>query len=100
MLSSIFKKAKKEDHDIYISVSFTSVPGKIMEMIIFRFIEKPLKGNAVTICKWKVLLISFYKKFLHLVDQVKTVDVICLNFTKTSDTVSQILSFLNKMSNL
>lgn len=45
-------------------------------------------------------LISFYKKFLHLVDQVKTVDVICLNFTKTSDTVSQILSFLNKMSNL
>lgn len=55
MLSSIFKKAKKEDRDIFISVSLTSVPGKIMEMIIFRFIEKSLKGNAVTICAWKVL---------------------------------------------
>ncbi|KAJ7406231.1 RNA-directed DNA polymerase from mobile element jockey [Willisornis vidua] len=41
----IFKKGK-EDHGNYRPVSLTSVPGKVIEKIILRSIEKHLKDNA------------------------------------------------------
>ncbi|KAJ7417533.1 hypothetical protein WISP_63915 [Willisornis vidua] len=43
----IFKKGKKEDAGNYRPVSLTSVPGKVMEKIILRGIEKHLNDNAV-----------------------------------------------------
>ncbi|TRZ09655.1 hypothetical protein HGM15179_017452 [Zosterops borbonicus] len=43
----IFKKAKKEDPRNYKPVHLTSVPGKTMQKIIMRYIEKHMEKNTV-----------------------------------------------------
>ncbi|KAJ7404466.1 RNA-directed DNA polymerase from mobile element jockey [Willisornis vidua] len=44
----VFKKGKMQDHGSYRLVSLTSVPGKVMEIILGR-IGKHLKDNAVIV---------------------------------------------------
>ena len=80
----------REDPGNYRPVSLTSVPGKIME-IILGTIERHLKNNAVIrhsqhgFTKGKSCLtelISFYDKVTHLVDEGKVVDVVFLDFSR------------------
>ncbi|KAJ7403742.1 rna-directed dna polymerase from mobile element jockey-like [Pitangus sulphuratus] len=93
----IFKKGKKENRGNYRPVSLSSRTDKVTEKIILRGIEKHLNDNAVIghsqhcFMRGKSCLsnlISFYDKVTHLVDQVKPVDVICLDFSKAFNTVS------------
>ena len=73
----IFQKTEKEDCDSYRAVSLTSMPGKIVE-IILGVTEKHLKDNAVVghsqfgFTRRKSCLenlIYFHDKATHLVDQ-------------------------------
>ncbi|KAJ7424345.1 RNA-directed DNA polymerase from mobile element jockey-like protein [Pitangus sulphuratus] len=102
----IFKKGKKEDPGNYRPVSLTSVPGKVMEKIIPRCIEKHLKDNTVighsqhNFMRGKSCLsdlIPFYDNVPHLVDQGKLVDVIFLDSSKAFDPVSP-RNLLDKLS--
>jgi len=43
----IFKKGKKEDPGNYVPVGLTSVPGKIMKIVVLVVIEKHLRDNTV-----------------------------------------------------
>ena len=93
----IHKKGGKEAPDNYRAVSLTSVPGQVMEQFIVSAITQHLQdgqgispgqhgfrraGSCLT------NLISFYNQVTHLVDAGKAVDVVYLDFSKASDTVS------------
>ncbi|CAM4486392.1 unnamed protein product [Caretta caretta] len=93
----IFKKEKKEDPGNYRPVSFTSVPGKIMEQVLKESILKHLEERKVIrnshhgFTKGKSCLthlIAFYVKITGSVDEGKAVDVLFLDFSKAFDTVS------------
>ncbi|CAM5084542.1 unnamed protein product [Natator depressus] len=93
----IFKKGKKEDPGNYRPVSFTSVPGKIMEQVLKESILKHLEERKVIrnshhgFTKGKSCLthlIAFYDEITGSVDEGKAVDVLFLDFSKAFDTVS------------
>lgn len=93
-IAPLFNKGKKEGFSNYRPVSLTLVPGKIMEKMMMRIIEKYLKENAVTDYSQHGLLrgkscftnlISFYK-VTQLTDQRKPVDVILLDSSKAFST--------------
>ncbi|KAJ7408105.1 RNA-directed DNA polymerase from mobile element jockey-like protein [Willisornis vidua] len=98
----IFKKGKKQDPGNYRSVSLTSVPGKVMEIILGN-IEKDntvIGHNQHTLVRGKSCLsnlISFYYKITYLIDQGRPVDVIILDFSKAFSTVFPRI-LLDKMS--
>jgi len=46
-VTPIFKKGKKEDPGNYRPVSFTSIPGKMMEQLILEFIIKQVEEKKV-----------------------------------------------------
>jgi len=103
---SIYKKGMRKDPGIYRSVSPTSVPGKMMEIIILSVTERYFKDNAIIrysqhgFTKGKSCLtnlISFYTKVSSLVDEGSVVEVVLLDFSKALDTVSYSI-FLDKMS--
>lgn len=79
-----FRKGK-EDQSNFSPVNLTSVLGKIVEKVILGVLEKHLRDNAVFGCSqhrfmrrkyWSTNLISLYDKVIHLVYQVKTLDVV------------------------
>ncbi|TRZ22429.1 hypothetical protein HGM15179_004636 [Zosterops borbonicus] len=87
----IVKKGKKEDPGNYRPISLTSVPGKVVEKIILRDVEKHLKDNVVighsqhSFMRGRSYLsklISFYDNVIHLIDQGNPVDAIILDFSK------------------
>lgn len=93
----IYKKGQRADLGNYRPVSLTSVPGKLMEQIILSVITWHLQGSQVIrpsqhgFMKGRSCLtnlISFYDKVTRLVDEGKAVDVVYLDFSKASDTVS------------
>ncbi|KFP26059.1 RNA-directed DNA polymerase from mobile element jockey, partial [Colius striatus] len=42
-VTTVFKKGKKEDPGEYRPVSLTSIPGKMMEQLIFKVVNKHMK---------------------------------------------------------
>ncbi|PKU38727.1 rna-directed dna polymerase from mobile element jockey-like [Limosa lapponica baueri] len=74
------------------------MPGKVMEQIILSATMWQMKDNQVIGPSQHGLmksesclanLISIYDKVTCLVDEGKAVDVVCLDFSKAFDTVSQ-----------
>ncbi|RMC00574.1 hypothetical protein DUI87_23190 [Hirundo rustica rustica] len=102
---ALILEGKMEDPVKNRPVSLTSVPGKVME-IILGAIGKHLKDNVVTghsqhsFVKGKsslANLISFYDTVTYSVDMGKPVDVILLDFRKAFNSVSHRI-LLDKMS--
>ncbi|KAK4823485.1 LOW QUALITY PROTEIN: hypothetical protein QYF61_002549 [Mycteria americana] len=96
-VTPIYKKGQKEDPGNYRPVSLTSVPGKLMEQIIFSAITghvennqgiKPSQHGFRKGRSCLTNLISFYDKVTRLVDEGKAMDVVYLDFSKAFDTVS------------
>ncbi|GAB0209549.1 mitochondrial enolase superfamily member 1 [Grus japonensis] len=96
-VTPIYKKGQKEDPGNYRPVSLTSVPGKVMEQIIFSVLTRQVQDNQGIrpsqhgFMKGRSCLnnlISFYDQVTCLVDEGKAVDVIYLDFSKAFDTVS------------
>ncbi|GAB0203755.1 mitochondrial enolase superfamily member 1 [Grus japonensis] len=93
----VFKKGKEEDPGNYRPVSLTSIPGKVMEQLILRVINKHVEEKKVIgggqhgFTKGKSYLtnlIAFYDGMTGWVDEGRAVDVVYLDFSKAFDTVS------------
>ncbi|KAK4825713.1 hypothetical protein QYF61_002131 [Mycteria americana] len=93
----IYKKGWEEDPGNYRPVSLTSMPGKVIEQIIFSAITWHVQDNQLIRPSQQGFmngrscltnLISFYDKVTHLVDEGKAVDVVYLDFSKAFDTIS------------
>ncbi|GAB0183678.1 cadherin-20 [Grus japonensis] len=96
-VTPIHKKGEREAPGSYRPVSLISVPGKVVEQIIFSHITRHVQDNQVIrpsqhgFMKGRSCLtnlISFCDKVTHLVDEGKAVDVVYLDFSKAFDTIS------------
>ena len=94
-VTSVFKKGKKEDPGNYSPVSFTSIPGKLMEQLILgaRHIKdnRFIMGSQHDFTKRKSCLtnlVAFYDVITSWVDGGRAVDLVYLDFSKAFDTVS------------
>jgi len=96
-VTPVFKKGKKEDPGNYRPVSLTSIPGKVMEQLILKVINKQVEEKKDirssqhrfikgTSCLTN--LIAFYDGMTGWVDEGRAVDVVCLDFSKAFDAVS------------
>lgn len=86
-ITPIFKKNKKKKWVIYRPVSFTSIPGKVIEKIHLESISKCMKDKEVhsqhRFTKGKSRLTNFtgfYREVTSLVVNGKTVHVVYLDF--------------------
>ncbi|KAK4832489.1 hypothetical protein QYF61_023536 [Mycteria americana] len=88
---------QKELQGNYKPVSLTSVSGKVMEQLILETISRHSKDNKILrssqngFTKAKsclTTLTNFYNEMTGLVDEGRTVDIVCLDFRKVFDTVS------------
>ena len=99
----IFKKGKEEDPGNHMSVSLTSVPGKIMEQILLKvllmennFLHMENKDEVIggkrcgfiTSKSCVTIFVAFYDGFTSSVDKGRATDVIYLNLCKPFDTLS------------
>uniref|UniRef100_A0A8C3BA48 Reverse transcriptase domain-containing protein n=1 Tax=Cairina moschata TaxID=8855 RepID=A0A8C3BA48_CAIMO len=96
-VTPVFKKGRKEDPGNYRPVSLTSVPGKVLEQLVLDAVSKQLEEKKVMrssqhgFTKGKSCstnLVAFYDGITSWVDGGRAVDVICLYFSKTFNTVS------------
>ncbi|RMC13318.1 hypothetical protein DUI87_10853 [Hirundo rustica rustica] len=99
----VLKKDKKENPGNYRHISVTSVPGKVVDMILGG-VDRHLKDNAVTghsrhgYMRAKSCLsnlTSFDDKVTHLTDQGKPVDIIFLDLTASFWTKCPAHSWIN-----
>ena len=93
----VFRKGKKEDPGNYRPVSFTSVPGKVMEQLVLDAISRQLKEKKVIRSSQhrftrgkscSTNLVTFYDVITGWVDGGRAVHVIYLDFSEAFDTVS------------
>ncbi|PKU37921.1 rna-directed dna polymerase from mobile element jockey- hypothetical protein [Limosa lapponica baueri] len=100
----VFKKGKKEDLGNYRPVSFTSIPGKMMERLILDIIskhmedKKAIRSSQDGFSKGKSCLtnlIAFYDGITGWIDEGRAVDVVYLDFSKAFDTVSHSILIAN-----
>ncbi|PKU45353.1 rna-directed dna polymerase from mobile element jockey-like [Limosa lapponica baueri] len=93
----IYKKGWKEDLGNYRPVRLTLVQGKVMEQTILSAMTQHIQDNqAIRPSQHGFMkgrscltnLISVYDKVTRLVDEVKAVDVLYLDFSKAFDTIS------------
>lgn len=90
----MYKKCMRKDQRNYRRNSLSSVPGKLMEVIL-NATERQLKKKAIRHSQHRFMkekfyfnnLESFYDKVTHLLDEGKAVDVIFLHFSKAFGTV-------------
>ncbi|KAJ7409342.1 hypothetical protein WISP_115479 [Willisornis vidua] len=84
-VTPIYKKSWKENLGNYISVSLTSVLGKVMEQITLGTITQHVQDNQgispsqhgfMKVRAYLTNLISIYDHVTHLVDEGKDVDVV------------------------
>ena len=95
-VTPIFKKGKKARTGNYRPFSLTSVPGKIMEHVIKESLQSHLTRNSL-IRKTQhgfmqnksctTNLLEFLETDTRLVDEGKSLDIICLDFAKAFDLV-------------
>ena len=73
------------------------VPRKVIEPLILETISRHLKSKKVSsssqhgFTKWKSCLtdlITFHDELTGLVDKMRAVDVVCLNFSEVFNTIS------------
>ena len=93
----VFKKGKKDDPGNYMPVSFTDIPGKVIEQLVLDAISKQLEEKMIirssqhefTMGKLSSTnLVAFYFVITGWADGERAVDVVYLVFRKASDTVS------------
>uniref|UniRef100_A0A669R178 Reverse transcriptase domain-containing protein n=1 Tax=Phasianus colchicus TaxID=9054 RepID=A0A669R178_PHACC len=93
----LYKKGHREDLGNYRPVSLTSVPEKVMEQILLGGITRHvhrvqgIRPSQHGFMKGRLCLtnlISFYDWVTRLVDEGKAFDVVYLDFSKASDTIS------------
>jgi len=96
-ITPIFKKGKKEDPGNYRLISFSSAPGKVMELFILDVLIKQVEEKKVIrssqhgFTKRKACLtnlIAFYDGMTGWVDEGRAVVVVYLDFRKAFDTIS------------
>ncbi|PKU33310.1 rna-directed dna polymerase from mobile element jockey-like [Limosa lapponica baueri] len=99
-VTPIYKKSRKEDPGNDRPVSLTSVPGKIMEMIILSELSRQVQSSqGIRASQHGFMkgrscltnLISFYDHVTRLLDWGKAVDVVYLDFCKAFDPHSVLL---------
>ncbi|TRZ17143.1 hypothetical protein HGM15179_009967 [Zosterops borbonicus] len=93
----VIKKGKKEDTGNSQSVSFISIPGKVMEHIILKTISIHMENNKLIrssqhgFTKSKsslTCLIAFYDETATWIDEGRAVDIVYFSFSKAFSTVS------------
>ncbi|KAK4830406.1 hypothetical protein QYF61_010937 [Mycteria americana] len=96
-VTPIYKKGWKEDPGNYRPVCLTSVSGKVMERFILSVLNRHVQANQGIrpsqhgFMKGRSCLtnlISFYDQVTCLTDEGKAIDVIYLDFSKASDTIT------------
>ncbi|KAK4832922.1 hypothetical protein QYF61_026565 [Mycteria americana] len=85
-----YKKGQKEDPGNYRTVSLTSVPGKVMEQIIWSAITQHVQDNQVIRPSHHGFMKgrSCLTNLISFCDKGKAVDVVYLDFSKAFDTIS------------
>uniref|UniRef100_A0A8B9VLG6 Reverse transcriptase domain-containing protein n=1 Tax=Anas zonorhyncha TaxID=75864 RepID=A0A8B9VLG6_9AVES len=94
-VTPIYKKGRRADPGNYRPLSLTSVPGKLMEQIILSVMRHLQDNQVIRPSQHEFMkgrscltnLTSFYDKVTCLVDEGKSVDVVCLDFNKDFDTI-------------
>lgn len=92
------QRGQKESRVNYGLLSLTSVPGKMMEQVLLEDISRSKKENRVmwnsqhgfTKGEWCLTnVITFYDKMSGFVGNERAQDTICLDFSKTFDSLLQ-----------